>query len=288
MKISDACNHKKSLSFEIFPPKKDSELKNIDATLDVLCELQPDFISVTFGAGGSLNCNRTIELAKKIKQNYHVEPVVHLTCLNYNRAEIDEFARILTEEGIQNVLALRGDRNPDLTEKDDFKHASDLISYLKPKGDFCFLGACYPECHPEAESLQKDIENLKIKVDSGVDFLVTQMFFDNNVMYSFLYRALKAGIDVPVIAGVMPVINAKQIKRSCALSQTSLPPRFRRMMDRFIDDPEALKQAGIAYATEQIIDLISNGVSGIHIYTMNKPEVAGKIMENLSSVLSAR
>ena len=161
MKISDACNHKKSLSFEIFPPKKDSELKNIDATLDVLCELQPDFISVTFGAGGSLNCNRTIELAKKIKQNYHVEPVVHLTCLHYNRAEIDEFARILTAEGIQNVLALRGDRNPDLTEKDDFKHASDLISYLKPKGDFCFLGACYPECHPESANKIEEIRHLK-------------------------------------------------------------------------------------------------------------------------------
>ena len=178
MKISDACNHKKSLSFEIFPPKKDSELKNIDATLDVLCELQPDFISVTFGAGGSLNCNRTIELAKKIKQNYHVEPVVHLTCLHYNRAEIDEFARILTAEGIQNVLALRGDRNPDLTEKDDFKHASDLISYLKPKGDFCFLGACYPECHPESANKIEEIRHLKEKVNAGAEVLLSQLFFD--------------------------------------------------------------------------------------------------------------
>ena len=193
MKISDACNHKKSLSFEIFPPKKDSELKNIDATLDVLCELQPDFISVTFGAGGSLNCNRTIELAKKIKQNYHVEPVVHLTCLHYNRAEIDEFARILTAEGIQNVLALRGDRNPDLTEKDDFKHASDLISYLKPKGDFCFLGACYPECHPESankrmitmcgasfpERFQKIIhkfeDNKAALFDAGMSYALSQI-----------------------------------------------------------------------------------------------------------------
>ena len=180
------CCVKKSLSFEIFPPKKDSELKNIDATLDVLCELQPDFISVTFGAGGSLNCNRTIELAKKIKQNYHVEPVVHLTCLHYNRAEIDEFARILTAEGIQNVLALRGDRNPDLTEKDDFKHASDLISYLKPKGDFCFLGACYPECHPESANKIEEIRHLKEKVNAGAEVLLSQLFFDNTQFYRFV------------------------------------------------------------------------------------------------------
>ena len=175
MKISELDNKRKSLSFEIFPPKKDSELKNIDATLEILCELEPDFISVTFGAGGSSNCNRTIELAKKIKRNYHVEPVVHLTCLHYNKAEIDEFAKILTAEGIQNVLALRGDRNPNLTEKEDFAHASDLITYLKPKGDFCFLGACYPECHPESTNKIDEIHHLKEKVNAGAEILLCEM-----------------------------------------------------------------------------------------------------------------
>ena len=283
MKISDACNHKKSLSFEIFPPKKDSELKNIDATLDVLCELQPDFISVTFGAGGSLNCNRTIELAKKIKQNYHVEPVVHLTCLHYNRAEIDEFARILTAEGIQNVLALRGDAVTDKPR--EFMHASDLMRKISASGDFCIGGACYPEGHPEAGSLDKDIENTKKKIDAGCEFLVAQMCFDNNIMYNYMYRLLRNGIDVPVVAGIMPVTNAKQINRICELSGTKLPPHYRAIVERFADDPQALMQAGIAYALGQIIDLIANGFKNIHVYTMNKPEVIGGIMKNLSEII---
>lgn len=176
MKIADICKKKKSLSFEIFPPKRTEDLENIDETLSVLCECDPDFISVTFGAGGSSNCNRTIELAQKIKNEYHVEPVVHLTCLHYNKSEIDEFARILTQEGIQNVLALRGDRNPDIPEKDDFKHASDLIRYLKPKSDFCFLGACYPECHPESDGKISEMKHLKAKVDAGAEVLLSQLF----------------------------------------------------------------------------------------------------------------
>ena len=177
MKISDLCKKKKSLSFEIFPPKKDSELKNIDETLSVLCELNPDYISVTFGAGGGSNCNSTIEIAKKIKQQYHVEPVVHLTCLHYNKAEMDEFANVLAAEGIENVLALRGDRNPKIQAKDDFRHASDLISYLKPKNDFCFLGACYPERHPESENKISEMKHLKEKVNAGAEVLLSQLFF---------------------------------------------------------------------------------------------------------------
>ena len=179
MKISDIYNKKKSLSFEIFPPKKESELKNIDETLKVLCELNPDYISVTFGAGGTSNCNRTIELAKKIKYDYHIEPVVHLTCLHYDKAEIDKFAKILIEEGIQNILALRGDKNPTIQEKEVFKHASDLITYLKPKHDFCFLGACYPECHPESENKINEMKYLKKKVIAGAEILLSQLFFDN-------------------------------------------------------------------------------------------------------------
>ena len=180
MIISDIYkNKKRSLSFEIFPPKKDAELKNIDETLSILCELKPDFISVTFGAGGSSNCNRTIELAKKIKYEYHVEPVVHLTCLCYDKAEIDEFSRVLMQEGMQNILALRGDRNPNVPEKDEFKHASDLIAYLKEKGDFCIAGACYPECHPESENRVIEMRNLKKKVDAGAEVLLSQLFFDN-------------------------------------------------------------------------------------------------------------
>lgn len=285
MKISDACNHKKSLSFEIFPPKKNSELKNIDATLDVLCELQPDFISVTFGAGGSLNCNRTIELAKKIKQNYHVEPVVHLTCLHYIRAEIDEFARILTAEGIQNVLALRGDRNPDLTEKDDFKHASDLISYLKPKGDFCFLGACYPECHPESANKIEEIRHLKEKVNAGAEVLLSQLFFDNTQFYRFVEDCRIADINVPIVPGIMPVINAAQIKRMITMCGASFPERFQKIIHRFEDNKAALFDAGMSYALSQIIDLLANDTDGIHLYTMNNPVVARKICEGIQHII---
>ena len=268
-----------------FLRKKDSELKNIDATLDVLCELQPDFISVTFGAGGSLNCNRTIELAKKIKQNYHVEPVVHLTCLHYNRAEIDEFARILTEEGIQNVLALRGDRNPDLTEKDDFKHASDLISYLKPKGDFCFLGACYPECHPESANKIEEIRHLKEKVNAGAEVLLSQLFFDNTQFYRFVEDCRIADINVPIVPGIMPVINAAQIKRMITMCGASFPERFQKIIHRFEDNKAALFDAGMSYALSQIIDLLANDTDGIHLYTMNNPVVARKICEGIQHII---
>lgn len=286
MKISEIYSkNKRSLSFEIFPPKKDSELKNIDATLEVLCELKPDFISVTFGAGGSSNCNRTIELAKKIKYEYHVEPVVHLTCLSYDKSEIDEFSKVLTMEGIQNVLALRGDKNPNLQEKEDFKHASDLMKYLKQKGDFCIAGACYPECHPESENRISEIRNLKKKADAGAQVLLSQLFFDNDYFYRFVEDCRIGGINVPIIPGIMPVINAAQIKRMVTMCGASFPVRFQKIIHKFEDNKEALFDAGMSYALSQIIDLLVNDIDGIHLYTMNNPVVAGKICEGIRNII---
>ncbi|MCF2669173.1 MULTISPECIES: methylenetetrahydrofolate reductase [NAD(P)H] [Lachnospiraceae] len=286
MMISDIYkNKKRSLSFEIFPPKKDAELKNIDETLSILCELKPDFISVTFGAGGSSNCNRTIELAKKIKYEYHVEPVVHLTCLCYDKAEIDEFSRVLMQEGMQNILALRGDRNPNVPEKDEFKHASDLIAYLKEKGDFCIAGACYPECHPESENRVIEMRNLKKKVDAGAEVLLSQLFFDNDRFFRFEEDCRIAGIDVPVIPGIMPVINAAQIQRMVTMCGASFPERFQKIIDKYADNKEALFDAGMSYALSQIIDLLTSDIDGIHLYTMNNPVVAGKICEGIRHII---
>ena len=286
MRISEIHNKKKKgLSFEIFPPKKDTELKNIDATLEILCDLKPDYISVTFGAGGSSNCNRTIELAKKIKYEYNVEPVVHLTCLSYNKAEIDEFSKVLVAEGLENVLALRGDRNPNVPEKDDFKHASDLIAYLKQKNDFCIAGACYPECHPESESRVSEMRHLKTKVDAGAEVLLSQLFFDNNQFFDFVDDCRIAGIDVPVIPGIMPVINAAQIKRMVTLCGASFPVRFQKIIDRYADNKEALFDAGMSYAISQIIDLLVSDIDGIHLYTMNNPVVARRICEGIKNII---
>lgn len=285
MKVSQICKNKRSLSFEIYPPKKDEELKNIDATLDVLCELKPDFISVTFGAGGSSNCNRTIELAKKIKNDYGVEPVVHLTCLHYDRDEIDEFTRILEYEGIENILALRGDINPNIPDKKDFGHSSDLISYMKKKSDFCFLGACYPECHPESSDVIFDMKYLKKKVEAGAEILLSQLFFDNRIFYRFFDKCRIADIDVPVIPGVMPVINAAQIKRMVSICHASFPERFQRIISRYEDNKAALFDAGMSYCLSQIIDLLTNGISGIHLYTMNNPLVARRICEGIKNIV---
>ncbi len=286
MKLSEMHKQKKSvLSFEIFPPKKDHELKNIDKTLEILCELNPDFISVTFGAGGSANHNQTIELAKKIKETYHVEPVVHLTCLCYDRGQIDAFSKELEAEGIQNILALRGDRNPDIPEKDDFAHASDLIQYLKTKGDFCIAAACYPECHPESDSRVDEMRHLKGKVDAGASLLLSQLFFDNNYFYRFVEDCRIAGIDVPVTPGIMPVINASQIKRMVTLCGASLPPRFEKIIHRFETNKEALFDAGMSYALSQVIDLLANDVDGVHLYTMNNPAVARKICEGIRNII---
>lgn len=285
MKISEIYKNKKSLSFEIFPPKKDSELKNIDATLEVLCELKPDFISVTFGAGGSSNNNRTIELAKKIKYEYHVEPVVHLTCLHYNKQEIDEFAKVLSEEGIENVLALRGDRRPDVAEKEDFQHASDLIGYLKPKSDFCFLGACYPECHPESANRIEEMKALRKKVNAGAEVLLSQLFFDNSHFFRFVEDSRIAGIEVPLIPGIMPVINAAQIKRMVTMCGTTFPTRFRKIIERYESNKAALFDAGMSYALSQIIDLLVSDIDGIHLYTMNNPRVARTICEGIKNII---
>jgi methylenetetrahydrofolate reductase (NADPH) len=286
MKISELSREKKSLSFEIFPPKKDSDLRNIDATLEVLSGLKPDYISVTFGAGGSANCNRTIELAKKIKYEYHTEPVVHLTCLHYDKAEIDQFAKILESEGIQNILALRGDRNPNIAEKEDFKHASDLIAYLKPKTDFCFLGACYPECHPESKNKIDEMKYLREKVDAGAEVLLSQLFFDNRNFFDFHEACKIAGIDVPVIPGIMPVINAAQIKRMVTMCGASFPERFQKIINKYEDNKEALFDAGMSYALSQIIDLLVSDIDGIHLYTMNNPKVARKICEGIQNIIN--
>lgn len=286
MKISEIYKEKgKSLSFEIFPPKKDSELKNIDETLAVLCELKPDFISVTFGAGGSSNCNRTIELAKKIKREYHVEPVVHLTCLHYNKAEINEFAKILTAEGIQNILALRGDKNPNIQEKEDFEHASDLIRFLKPQTDFCFLGACYPECHPESGSRIREMKYLKEKVDAGAEVLLSQLFFDNEQFFRFHENCRIADINVPIIPGIMPVINASQIKRMVTMCGATFPERFQKIICKYETNKEALFDAGMSYALSQIIDLLVSDIDGIHLYTMNNPFVARRICEGIRNII---
>ena len=285
MKVSQVYEKKRSLSFEIFPPKKDTELSNIDATLEVLSELEPDFISVTFGAGGSSNCNRTIELAKKIKYEYKIEPVVHLTCLHYDRDEIDSFARVLKDEGIENILALRGDANPNVPAKNDFKHSSDLISYLKDKNDFCFLGACYPECHPESSGVVSEIKSLKKKVDAGAEVLLSQLFFDNEIFYRFHDECKIADIDVPVIPGVMPVINAAQIKRMVSMCNASFPRRFQKIISRYEDNKDALFDAGMSYCLSQIIDLLVSDIKGIHLYTMNNPYVAEKITRAVENLL---
>ena len=286
MKLTDIYNSKENvLSFEIFPPKNDDELKNIEPTLDVLCDLKPDYISVTFGAGGSSNNNKTIALAKKIKEVYHVEPVVHLTCLCYSKEEIDEFAKQIAAEGIENVLALRGDRNPNLQEKDDFKHASDLIAYLKETTDFCVAGACYPEDHPDSSDHVSELLNLKKKVDAGADILLSQLFFNNDNYYSFIEDCKIAGIECPITPGIMPVINEKQIRRMVDTCGAKLDAKFERILNKFGNNPDALYEAGMTHAMSQVVDLIANDVDGIHLYTMNNPAVAKRICDGVRKVI---
>ena len=286
MKVSDIYkNGGRTLSFEIFPPKRNEELRNIDATLEVLCELKPDYISVTFGAGGSSNCNKTIELARKIKEQYGVEPVVHLTCLYYDREEIDAFADVLRDAGIENILALRGDVREDIPRKNDFSHASDMASYLREKYDFCILGARYPERHPESADMVSEIRHLKTKVCSGTEVLLSQLFFDNRLFYDFKEKCAIADISVPVIPGIMPVVKAAQIKRMIAMCNTSFPERFQRIVDLYADREDALFDAGMAYALSQIIDLLASGTDGIHLYTMNNPRIARRICEGIRNIL---
>lgn len=275
-----------ALSFEIFPPKKDTAFDNVINAAGELSELSPDFISVTYGAGGGTSKN-TVKIASHIQNALNTTALAHLSCVSSTETELDAIIEELKENKIENILALRGDIPQDMPQTDGsrFKYAYELIEFIKKRGSFCIGAACYPEGHIECENKELDIKYLKQKVDCGVDFITTQMFFDNNVLYSFLYRALANGIDIPVIAGIMPVTNARQIERSCKLSGTSLPPKFKTIVGKFGQSPEAMKQAGIAYATDQIVDLIANGVKGIHIYTMNKPDVARSILNNISDLL---
>ena len=273
------------LSCELFPPKQGAELQNSLEIVNRIAAVKPSYMSVTYGAGGS-TVGYSAALAKEVQDN-GLPALAHLTCVKADEVKITEVLQQLHGNGVNNILALRGDIPADMQgdHQGSFAHASDLMRFVKEQGDFCVGGAAYPEGHPESGSLEQDIENTKYKVEAGVDFLVTQMFFDNTILYNYMFRLLRAGINVPVVPGIMPVTNAKQIIRICQLSGTKLPPQFRAMVEKFADKPEALKQAGIAYATGQIIDLISNGFDNVHIYTMNKPEIFKGIMDNLSEIV---
>lgn len=286
MKIESKFQKKKPvLSFEIFPPKRDKAIQNIDETLAILSELNPDFISVTFGAGGSHTDNQTVELAKRIKQQYGIDPLVHLTCLNSSKFEICELLEELKAADIDSILALRGDKNPAVEAKQDFRYASDLVKFIRQYGDFSISGACYPECHTESKNKIEDIAHLKEKVDSGVQHLISQLFFDNNAFYSFREHLQIAGMHVPVEAGIMPVINKAQIERMVTLCGASLPEKFSRVMHKYEDNKEALFDAGMAYAINQIVDLLAHDVDGIHIYTMNNPIVAKRICDGIKNLI---
>ncbi len=273
------------LSFEIFPPKKTSGIETIYSTIEELSDLKPDYISVTYGAGGNPADTSTRDIASLIKNKYGIEAMAHLTCVNNTKEEVDTVLQSFKEAGIENILALRGDIRPDVPPKTDFRYASELVSYIKEQGDFGVSGACYPEGHVEAESLTADILNLRKKVDAGVQSLVTQLFFENSMFYDFREKMAIAGIDVPVSAGIMPVTNKKQIERMVAMCGASLPQKFVKMVQKYDTRPEALIDAGIAYAADQIADLLSNGVDGVHIYTMNNPYVARKIVGIIGKLL---
>ncbi len=272
------------LSFEVFPPKKTSPIESVYNVLEELCSLKPAYMSVTYGAGGTA-CDNTCAIASKIKNDYNVEAIAHLTCVNSTKKQVENALNSFKENNIENVLALRGDIVPDLPPKTDFRHASDLTEFIKQIGGFHIAGACYPEVHPDAPDDVADIINLKKKVDAGAGFLISQLFFDNNSFYEFVKRCRLAGINVPIEAGIMPVVNKKQIERMVSLCGASLPSKFSRIMNRYENNPEALRDAGIAYAVDQCVDLIANGVSGIHLYTMNNPYVARKITDAVSSLL---
>lgn len=288
MQIASLFNQNKTvLSLEIFPPKKTSPIDTIYKTLDNLKDIQPDFISVTYGAGGNAGDTSTADIASYILHNYGILPLAHLTCVNYTKQEIGQILNSLREKGIKNVLALRGDINPDIPPKKEFSYASELMEYIKDKGGFYISGACYPEGHVDAENIDEDIKNLKLKVDAGAQHLISQLFFDNAHYYNFIERVRRAGIKVPIQAGIMPIINKAQIERMVTLCGASLPAKFTKMMQRFEHSPEAIKEAGIAYAVDQIVDLVSQGVDGIHLYTMNNPYVARRINESIKGIIHA-
>ncbi len=284
MKIRELFDKKTIFSLEVFPPKKTSSVDVIYKTLEELGDIHPDFISVTFGAGGSGNSRYALDIATKIREN-GIIPMLHLPCINFTKEEIDSALDEAKSRGIENILALRGDLNPDITPVKQFSHASDLIPYIKTRGDFDVAGACYPEGHPDSETLDEDIENLRKKVDSGADHLITQLFFDNEYFYNFRDKAVKAGINVPIEAGIMPVVNKNQIERMVTTCGASLPHKFVKIMQKYGQNPEAMRDAGIAYAINQIVDLAASDVDGIHLYSMNNAYVARKISEAVSGVL---
>ena len=290
MKIIDILNRKNmSLSFEVFPPKKESGFESVKATAEAIAANKPAFMSVTYGAGGGTS-RYTLDIVKDIEVTHGVPALAHLTCVSSSRQTVKEKIEEIHERGIENVMALRGDLTPELEKTDpstwDYRHAVELVREIKESGyDFCIGAACYPEVHPDSANQREDIRFLKEKVDAGVDFLTTQMVFDNNLFFNFLYKIREAGITVPVLPGIMPITNVNQVERAIKLSGSFMPQRFKAIVDYFGSDPEAMKQAGIAYATDQIIDLYANGITNVHVYSMNKPDVAAAIMNNLSDIL---
>ena len=286
MKLTDILNEGKlTLSFEVFPPKTNTVFESVKLATEKIASLKPAFVSVTYGAGGGTS-KYTLDIAKNIKEQYGVPTLAHLTCISSTKETVANMIDEIKRCGIENVMALRGDiPDGEYDTKRDYLHAVELVKELRLHGDFCIGAACYPEVHPESENSLKDIKYLKEKVDAGVDFLTTQMFFDNPLFYSFMYRIREGGITVPVLPGIMPITNAKQIERAKKLSGSFIPARFERLIDKFGNDPLAMKQAGIAYATDQIIDLYANGIKNIHVYSMNNPDVAEKILQNLSDII---
>ena len=277
-----------SLSFEVFPPKKETSFESVKKATEEIAALSPAFMSVTYGAGGGTS-DYTLTVAKNIKEKYGVPSLAHLTCVSSDKALVKKRIIDMKNAGITNIMALRGDLTPELQISDrsnwDYHHAVDLIREIRETGGFCIGAACYPEVHPESANQREDIKYLKEKVDAGVDFLTTQMVFDNNLFFNFLYKIREVGITVPVLPGIMPITNANQVERAIKLSGAFMPQRFRAIVDKFGKNPEAMKQAGIAYATDQIIDLYANGITNVHVYSMNKPDIAKGIQKNLSAIL---
>ena len=290
MRISELLQQpRRSLSFEVFPPKSSTVFSSIQKATFAIAELKPSFISVTYGAGGGTSAY-TLEMAREIQGRYSVPALAHLTCVSSSRETVAARIREIREAGIENIMALRGDLTPELEVKDRsqwcYHHAVELVREIRAAApEACIGGACYPEVHPESANQREDIAHLKEKVEAGCDFLTTQMFFDNNLFYNFLYKIREAGILVPVLPGIMPITKATQVARAIRLSGSFMPQRFKSLVDCFGEDPEAMQQAGIAYATDQIIDLFANGIHHVHVYSMNNPAVAAKILDNLSRIL---
>lgn len=290
MKLTELLNQDSlSLSFEVFPPKTSTTFESVQQATQDIAKLRPSFMSVTYGAGGGTS-SYTLDIAKNIKELYGVPTLAHLTCVSSTRETVRSKIEEIEAADIKNIMALRGDLTAEMEGKDrsswHYRHACELVREIKASGkDFCIGGACYPEIHPESSNQKEDILYLKEKVDAGCEFLTTQMFFDNNLLYNFLYKIREAGITVPVIAGIMPITNANQLERAVKLSGSFIPQRFKSLVDKFGGNPDAMKQAGIAYATDQIIDLYANNIKCVHVYSMNKPQVAAKIQDNLSDIL---